>query len=154
MRTLRPNLWSHCLDFAARRHILLRAALVALSIAGSVPRTAQAEVIDPLANGPTNPNLFDTAPAAAPVEPASHAPQLNLRRNVQPANFQTDNQSQFSDDPSKAAAAPVAVPNDPCAAAPNKPLNQLGIGIEQPEGKLPTDLAGPCWDQINQQSGP
>ena len=48
------------------------------------------------------------------------------------------------------SAAPTA--KDPCAAARFKPLNQLGIGIAQPDGQSPTDFATPCWEQIN--SGP
>ena len=42
---------------------------------------------------------------------------------------------------------------DPCGAVEAKPLNSLGINITAPTGKLPTDLATHCWDQINQNGG-
>jgi hypothetical protein len=35
---------------------------------------------------------------------------------------------------------------------PNKPLNQLGINISEPTGKLPGNLAASCWNEVNAQA--
>ena len=84
-------------------------------------------------------------------------PQQPPRQDVRPANYQTNAEpaapagSEPQTLPAPAGAA--AAPKDPCGAVPNKPLNQLGIGIAEPDGKLPTNLAAPCWQEINQQGG-
>src|SRR5438105_15571890 len=108
MCTRRANRWSHYPDFVLTRRVRLGAVVIALSIAGSLLRPAYSAVIDPLANGPTDPNLFEPvsrpsplgrgqgegAPVAddspAPAPPAGHANQSHLRRSVRPADFQTN----------------------------------------------------------------
>jgi hypothetical protein len=116
----------------------------------------RAAVIDPLANGPVDPDLFTDAPAAKPDQPAGDIPQQHPRQDVRTAHFQPNNQTPFGDDAEKtlpAPSGPVASSKDPCAAVANKPLTELGISIAEPAGKLPTDLATPCWNQINGQTG-
>jgi hypothetical protein len=41
-----------------------------------------------------------------------------------------------------------------CGVPAEKPLNQLTIAIQTPQGELPTDLAAACWQQLNATSGP
>jgi hypothetical protein len=86
-----------------------------------------------------NANFQLNAPANKPTTPANQTPFLDdSANNLKPGEA-----------PSKSAANT----NDPCAAAPNKPFTELNINIAQPEGRLPANLAGPCWEQINQQEG-
>jgi hypothetical protein len=42
----------------------------------------------------------------------------------------------------------------PCAALEDRPLEELGISIALPSGKLPNDLASACWQELNQSAGP
>jgi hypothetical protein len=51
------------------------------------------------------------------------------------------------------AEPPVAMLT-PCRAAAEKPLAELGIGIEPPAGQFPTNHAAMCWDSVNSQTGP
>jgi hypothetical protein len=48
----------------------------------------------------------------------------------------------------------VASNNDPCAAAAERPLAELGISIEPPAGQLPMNRAAVCWESINSNAGP
>jgi hypothetical protein len=147
---------------------LLIAAIFVAPLIGLPPTWAA--VVDPLANGPVEPDLFTDGSAANLISRTAPVPHQRPRQVVRPTNrgadfpvcqninYQPDTVQQppaaAGDDtqtlPAPAGAA--AAPEDPCAAVPNTPLNQLGIGIAEPAGKLPTDLAGPCWDQINQTS--
>jgi hypothetical protein len=56
-------------------------------------------------------------------------------------------------DPSS-VEAPRAALKDPCAAAAEKPFFELGIGIDLPTGRLPTDHAAACWESVNAMAGP
>ena len=130
-------------------------AAIFLAPAISLPK-ARSAVVDPLANGPVDPDLF-TGPVAKPATVTPPLPCQPSRQNVRPANYQTNLQPPTATGEAETLPAPAgasAAPADPCGAVTNKPLNQLGIGITEPGGKLPTDLATPCWDQINQASGP
>lgn len=113
-------------------------------------RSAQAVVVDPLANGPVDPDLFTGKPVANP----SPTPNQSPRQDVRPANFEFNGAQPAAAAPAEPLPAPAgaaAAPKNPCAAIEYKPLNQLGISIAEPAGKLPTNLAGPCWEQINAQ---
>lgn len=86
---------------------------------------------------------------------AAYIPVHRFRGKVRPANFENSGQAQapFKDDAvsvSDDLPAPSAPLKDPCGAVEAKPLNTLGVNITAPTGKLPTDLATHCWDQINQ----
>jgi hypothetical protein len=104
--------------------------------------TAFGEIVDPLANGPADPDLFGDGAATKSLAQAAPSSSPVISR---PST--TANEPQPLPPPAGAAEAP----KDPCAAVAAKPLNQLGINIAEPAGKLPTDLAAPCWDQINGQ---
>ncbi len=138
---------------------LLIATATLLSPAAALPQAVGA-VVDPLANGPADPDLFPTPPAVQParqpVKAAAYARQQGRRSYVRPANYQPNNQTPFRDDTSEslpAPAGPVASAKDPCAAVASKPLGALGISIVEPAGKVPDDLAAACWVQINSQGG-
>jgi len=106
----------------------------------SVPQTPAASPAQtPATVAPQVPVQIMPPSAAAPQPPAAPAIQSPFVEDVQRAT-------------SKPSAKP-ATPQDPCGAVELKPLNQLGISIAQTEGKLPTDLATPCWEQINQKDG-
>jgi hypothetical protein len=132
--------------------------LVAILYGPVIPLpSAQAEIVDPLASGSVEPNLFTTGPPANPFRRTAPVPHQPSRQNAHPVYYQTNTiptpppsgEVQVLPAPPGAPAAP----KDPCGAVENKPLSQLGISIAEPTGKLPTSLAAPCWAQINQQSG-
>lgn len=133
---------------------LILVAILAAPVIGV--RSAEAVVRDPLANGPVDPDLFTpgrVAKLATRTAPVS--PQLP-QQDVTPADYQTTTEPPAFEGEVQTLPAPpgaAAAPKDPCGAVENKPLNQLGISIAEPAGKLPTDLAAPCWAQINQTSG-
>ena len=151
----------------------MRAALILTAIFLSpllTSRPAKAEVVDPLAAGAPEPFVFRSAQSVGPMNAALYVPQPTKAsaphgsnsHELVPANFQNNDQTPFVEDPSHVLPAPAATPapngqiatsKDPCAAVPNKPLNALGMSIAQPACKLPTDLATPCWEQINQKEG-
>src|SRR3954464_8348517 len=131
----------------AVHHLFLIA--VVFSTAAFYVRSTTAAIVDPLADGPTSSEEFEVIPAnalAPPTRSAEAGPKLDSPSCVRNADFQPNDQSPFNDDaanaeaPPAATAAPAAAPPDPCSAAPNKLLNQLGINIDQPAGKLPNDL--------------
>ena len=141
------------------RRISLPVILAAIFLASlNGVSLVQAAVVDPLANGPVDPDLFNNVPVASPAPRSAPMPRLPLRQDVAQVNFEAAAQLNAPNNdtvqPLPAPAGAAAAPKDPCGAAENKPLNQLGISIAEPAGKLPTDLAGPCWAQINQTSGP
>jgi hypothetical protein len=118
---------------------------------------AFAQVVDPLADGPVDPDLFSNPPLAAPIN-AAPVPLPPREARGEPGRT-GPGEGSLSQSPSQVAPSnvapapstgPIAASQDPCAAAPMKPLNQLGINIAQPTGALPTDLAAPCWNHINQ----
>src|SRR5262245_51883573 len=131
---------------------LLIAAVFVPAVASLQP--ARAEVADPLADdGPVVSNPFVASPKADSTSDKAANPRQQPRQKVLPANNQTDAKPPAAANEVQTLPAPkeAAAPKDPCAAVESKPLGQLGISIAQPDGKLPTDLAGPCWTQINQQ---
>jgi hypothetical protein len=95
------------------------------------PRKRDAEILQAklqtLATGAPEPN---GSPSRAAPENASE-PMKQLSKSNQP------------DASSKA-----------CAAAAERPLAELGIGIEPPTGQLPTNRAAACWQSINSNAGP
>jgi hypothetical protein len=142
---------------------------------------AHAAIVDPLANGPAvidstdakpeNPftisDLTDDNQTAAPQSTVQIAdpptnnqpPSGNAATQPQPALTPAAPPAAFPGPvpPANSGAARGSAPEslpDPCSFAPNKPFNQLGININPPDGKLPSDLAGACWQQINTQSDP
>ncbi|HVT26666.1 MAG TPA: hypothetical protein VHE81_01485 [Lacipirellulaceae bacterium] len=137
--------------------------MTAISVIAGIVLTyssARGEVVDPLANGATEPLTFampqTRAVAPAPEITVADVPSHDQPADVRPALYQPNDQSPFGDDqnkPSEANTSPIEAAKNPCAAVPNKPLNQLGINISQPAGKMPTDLATACWEQINQDAG-
>jgi hypothetical protein len=86
--------------------------------------------------------------------------QINAPATNPAAPTTPTTQSPFSDDSANdltqggAPSKSPAITKDPCAAVPVKPYTDLGISIAQPEGRLPTDLAATCWEQINHKEGP
>lgn len=136
---------------------MLPAFVVVLSTSAEMAlRQVRAEVVDPLANGPVAPDLFPDAPAKKPAQGTSLTLKQKPKHDVKPANFQTNSKQPAATEgvqllPTPAAPS-TAPPKDPCGAVASKPLNQLGINIAEPTGKLPIDLAAPCWAQINQAS--
>jgi hypothetical protein len=143
---------------------VFRAAILRITFAVAttilIGRQLHAQIIDPLADGSASPNLFDEAPAAAPVQNpfrTAKTPQYSRQRAVRPTFYQTDNRTPFADDATRSALPALpeqkAAAKDPCAAVAAKPLDQLGIGIDPPAGRLPTDLATACWDKVNQGEG-
>jgi hypothetical protein len=146
------------------KFLVLVAALCTLA---ATIGAASAEVVDPLAEGPVDP-LFPSAAPNAPLNPpATQVPlpdgtgqeqRLNAPAPVTQPIVQPPVQSSAPvplgdnrPNPQASAAGPVGESKDPCAAIPHKPLGELGINIAQSSGSLPTDLATPCWDQINQK---
>jgi hypothetical protein len=81
-----------------------------------------------------------------PVDVAAYAPHHSQARQV---NFQ---QPPTGDTSTQAPQA--ATMEDPCRAMPLPPLGQLGINISVPDGRLPSDFAGACWNRINESAGP
>jgi hypothetical protein len=133
---------------------LILAAMVLVPAIGA--RSAQAVVVDPLANGPVDPDLFTPGRVAKLATHTAPVPPQPSQQDVGPADYQTNTEPPASDGTVQLLPAPAgaaAAPKDPCGAVENKPLNQLGISIAEPAGKLPTDLAAPCWAQINQTNG-
>jgi hypothetical protein len=116
-------------------------------------RPVHAEVVDPLANGPVDANPFVRAPDVKTNSGPAVVPHQRPRQKVLPVNYQTNAKAPVVGNEAQTLPAPkgAAAPKDPCGAVENKSLGQLGISIAEPTGKLPTDLAGPCWAEINQQ---
>src|SRR3954468_20687162 len=133
------------------RSISLRLILAAVLVTPVIAvGPARAVVVAPLANGPVDPDLFTGTPIAKPTP----VPQQSSRQNVRPANFELNTQPPTAPnavEPLPAPTGAAAAPKNPCAAIEYKPLNQLGISIAEPAGKLPTDMAAPCWAEINSQ---
>jgi hypothetical protein len=131
---------------------LILPAIVVAPVIGLA--TAQAVVVDPLANGPVDPDLFTGSPVAQQTPISQPSP----RQDVRPVNFELNAQQPAElaapVQPLPAPAGAAAALKNPCAAIENKPLNQLGISIAEPAGKLPTDMAAPCWAEINGQGSP
>lgn len=146
---------------------------IAVALIGTIitlPTLARAEVLDPLAQGPDYAGLFPNAPLPQPINPTSTSRATVPAASVQRVDFEINAPAGQSSSPAAPAApsmnspgelpapagapvapaGPVAAMQDPCGAVSNKPLSALGISIAQPAGKLPTDLAAPCWNQINQ----
>ena len=121
---------------------------------GSRSATALADDVRPALYQPNNQSPGDRdAMGLTPFCPTTLAQATTATKKVSdPFSAETP----FADDQNKSADAntgPIEAAKDPCAAVPNKPLNELGINISQPVGKLPTDLATACWEQINQNAG-
>ncbi len=117
---------------------------------------ALGQVRDPFEAAADYSEPFFNVKSAIPVDASAYPPRRQSPHDLQPAIYQTNKQTPFGDDPANApgvSTSPAAPAKDPCAATVAKPLNALGINIAQPAGQLPTDLAGPCWEQINQSSG-
>jgi hypothetical protein len=96
--------------------------------------------------------MFTSGHAAQTAVAPQRSPRHDVR-TVRTANFEVLNQPANPNQEVQPLPAPpgaAAAPKSPCAAIESRPLNQLGINIAQPTGKLPTDLAAPCWAQINQ----
>lgn len=127
-----------------------------------------AAVVDPFGPIEREADPFETL-SNSPVDAAAYVPQKN-RWDGQQVDFQTPALPAPQQNAADAAMQPNAAgqpvgelpqgnaaqspagrvwPKDPCAAATFKPINTLGIGIAQPAGQMPTDFAGPCWDDIN-----
>jgi hypothetical protein len=119
------------------------------------------EVRDPFDGVP------DVAPKAARAKTAYQPHQTGARPKQANYQFPTADQAGPSDalntsspdsTSSPADQSPQvnrsSVANDPCVAAAEKPLGELGIGIEPPAGQLPTNRAAACWDSINSRFGP
>jgi hypothetical protein len=132
--------------------------LVAILLAPVIPlRSGRAEVVDPLADGPVEPNLFTAGPPANPFKRTAPVPHTPSRFDSRQVHYQTKIPSpplpppgdEVQVLPAPPAATPAKAPKDPCGAVEYKPLNQLGISIAEPAGKLPTNLAAPCWAKIN-----
>ncbi len=154
MRTHDSNSRFRWLPLATIQWVVFATLLVVPFAA--VASQAAADVVDPLAKGPVDPDLFTGTPSPKPIARTAPLPKGKPSQSLRQANFQTGGPQLPSADKTEVQPLPppagAAVAKDPCAAAASKPLNQLGIGIAQPEGKLPTDLAGPCWEQINQSN--
>ncbi len=154
MRTQDSNTRFRQLPFV-RLAIVLAALVVSFAATPVSLGQVVAAVVDPLAQGPVDPDLFTGSPVVkqaertAPMPKAKQASELRLT-NFQPGGPKLPAPAKTEVQPLPPPAGAALTPKDPCAAVPSKPLNELGIGIAQPEGKLPTDLAGPCWEQINQ----
>src|SRR5689334_14198517 len=126
--------------------LIVVAILVAPAICVGPVRAA---VVDPLANGPVDPDLFTNGP----VVQTAATPKPSPRQDVRMANFEDLNQPANPNQEVQPLPVPpgaAAEPKSPCAAIESRPLNQLGINIAHPTGNLPTDLAAPCWTDINQ----
>lgn len=139
------------------------AAVLAVLVALGVPRgfaladeppTAPAAesgcgMDDPFGVIETDNDPFETVLSDSPVDAGSYVPTRTRwetnQTNYQGPAVETPEQSTIEILPS----GPVTTSKDPCAAARFKPLNELGIGIGQPDGQSPTDFATPCWEQIN-----
>ncbi|MCC7476218.1 MAG: hypothetical protein IT425_12550 [Pirellulales bacterium] len=114
---------------------------------------------------------FDTVPDQTRVAPPL-APENYVATPIRWLASQTSHQESPSNANATSAATPQPAPvlriaspsggpagasnsnapttaSDPCAASQFKPLGELGINIALPEGQMPTDLAGACWEQIN-----
>jgi len=156
MRTHDPSPRSH-------RHVVavaaVHSAVVALLLLTARP--ALADVVDPFQGVPSDPPAKEVAEETARKHAAAKIAKQRGEQQpeVRTANFQTNDETPFSDDPTNDLNAPGAqekspkATNDPCAAMPVKAFDQFGINIELPTGRLPTDLAGPCWEQINHNAG-
>jgi hypothetical protein len=116
--------------------------------------TAFGEVVDPLANGPVDPDLFSNNAATKAVTQAAPPligpPQQGAGPAI-PSTHSGSPPSAKAPEPLPAPAGTAQAMKDPCGAVSSKPLSQLGINIAEPDGKLPTNSAAPCWEQINGQ---
>jgi hypothetical protein len=115
------------------------------------PFEAQPAVQDPF-------EQHSTAPIATPRDEA-HPPGSIETIGARQARFQdpaADAPAEVSPPPADAPGSDAqrAVAQDPCAAAVEKPLFELGIGISLPTGRLPTDHAAACWESLNATTGP
>jgi hypothetical protein len=92
-----------------------------------------------------------SAPEDKPlVEPLDAGDYIHLQSGkATKANYQAPDFTAPLPEPNDPLQSAPPTAQDPCAAARFKPLNQLGIGIAQPDGQTPTDFATPCWEQIN-----
>ena len=166
---MRAQLKNWPFDRSVHAAVIL-AALVVLTIPRGGSRAADTEpnpvphsaiaIADPFGPVETDVDPFDVVTSDAPVDAAAYVPQ-----RTQPETKQADFQISVPDQiPAPDAAPPTlnapaqpaanAKPKkDPCVAAVFKPLSELGIGIAQPAGQLPTDHATVCQEQITQVPG-
>jgi hypothetical protein len=118
--------------------------------APAAPLTPSAEqVADPFGPVEAEDDPFETVSSDSPIDAASYVP-TRTRWETQQTNYQdpaisTPGQTGAEELPKGAAKTA----KDPCAAALFRPIGELGIGIAQPHGDMPTDFAQPCWEQIN-----
>jgi hypothetical protein len=154
-----------------RTHIPVARTILSVAMLLLVPH-CRAAIVDPLGDGPTVVDSSNTKPANPFTisDSASTKENRTSQLTVRTTQFLVSDVPPSANDavqplplpaqqpPQPAGVSPTGSPAaalpDPCSFAPHKPLSQLGINIAAPEGKLPSDLAGSCWEQINAQSDP
>jgi hypothetical protein len=108
---------------------------------------------------------FDALATAAPLDESAYYPEQPAvspppisYQIVQQSAARAPRQTTPATSPAASqpgAAQPFASPEDPCAAATEKPLAALGIDIALPSGgDMPADHASACWNSLNQALGP
>jgi hypothetical protein len=102
---------------------------------------------DPFEKPAANPAA--PVPPSAPVAAATSTPvDAALYQLPQPEPLPT---------PLPTPTSPANVVGPPpvgCGAPNERPLGELTINIQVPQGDLPTDHAAACWQQLNATSGP
>jgi hypothetical protein len=102
-------------------------------------------------------------PAPAASKSPTENPRIKLKAPVEAAAYVNhrlrihERQVVFQAPPAEElpiGSAPANAAPDPCAGLAEKPVGQLGINIAQPTGRLPSDPATECWNQVNRSAGP
>jgi hypothetical protein len=161
----------HALGFGLR----VAVAVVILVLGGSV----RGEDFDPFqaVEWPSTP-LRTTSPADPAVDPFEQTPAGNVSAAVAtnpiapsssainklpPTNEYSVRSTSYSYQPTTAPAIlptppqlPSTVPSSlaaGCGTPNEKPLSQLSIGVQLPQGEVPSDRAAVCWQDLNASTG-
>jgi hypothetical protein len=93
---------------------------------------------------PMNVGLRSANFQVLPTDPAAQAEMLN--------SIPAEGASKLTEPSAETQQSTTAT--GPCSAAAERPLCELGIGIEPLAGQLPPNRAATCWESINAKLGP
>ena len=137
-----------CAGRRRESRVLPFVVLICLVCAGSDAQAGNRDEFDPFEANRVSHDPFDVLKPAAQV-PAPLPERKAKARPVRQVALQAVPALQAAPlDAAEVQDAPAAPPKDPCTAAEEKRLWELGVNIGLPAGNLPTDHASACWDSL------
>ncbi len=105
--------------------------------------------------GPSTGTLISTSPTAtASTGPAVTLPGKQVAAAAAYVPYQAETIPPPARLPSVGAAQMPAVATVGCGVPDERPITELTINIQLPQGELPHNLAADCWQQLNATIGP